>query len=210
MLNASLSHRIISIVPAALRRLLHLCCLPFCPCTKIFFIIAFFPLSFLVAELFSNNLDGGLTLVDLFFFIFYFCLRARIRIRFGFDCESADVHVDLSRFTHEVSHWWVIAKQKSAKKAICYYYSDVQWWCDFFVSYFFLYSDTDVWSLYLSKHKFVGTNAYFQLCLSSTRFSLPFCNFSRPFSYILQFAFSLLLLLPLQQQFTQIQTTQIE
>lgn len=175
MLNASLSHRTISIVPAALRRLLHLCCLPFRPMhTEIFFIIAFFPLSPFVAELFFKNFGRRFDVAWFVFFIsaavFVFVLDLIVEVR----CPRRFIKI----------YAWSQSLVSNSETKICkkshlrllFGCSMMMW---FFHSLFpiFLYSDTDVWSLYLSKHKFVGTNAYFQLCLSSTRFSLPFCNF---------------------------------
>lgn len=101
---------------------------------------------------------------------------------------------------------------REEKKAICDYYSDVQWWCVFFYFLYFLlgllfYSYTDVWSLYLSKHNFVGTNAYFSTYLYVPPFRCPF-QLLRSAFFILQYILCCILFTYTPP--TQIHTKQIE
>lgn len=112
------------------------------------------------------------------------------------------------------------SETKVWKKAICDYYSDVQWWCDFFFLSLppIFYSCTDVWTFYLSKHNFVGTNAYFPtFCAIFSLFSAFYCRlFSNllkrnvPFFNFYRSIFYPSIFVMLQHQYTHIHTKQIE
>lgn len=74
MLSASLSHRTISIVPIALRRHLHLYCLPFHPCTHNKNILyEFIPFGSARPMVLPKNFGSGLTLLE--FSLLFDCIR---------------------------------------------------------------------------------------------------------------------------------------